>query len=67
MAPLPDLKGVKWRPLEFKNLPGEDLTRAPGFNSPYHYRLDWEVWIHTTASMDHASGPQAYHDPTPGP
>jgi len=57
--PLPDMAGVSWQPLEFKNLPGEDLSRRPRFNSPYHYRLDWEVWIHTTASMDHASGPQA--------
>ena len=31
------------------NLPGS-LDRRPYFNSPYHYRLDWEVWIHTTAS-----------------
>ena len=25
------------------------------FNSPYHRRLDWEVWIHTTASMEDAA------------
>ena len=31
-----------WRLLELKNLPG-DVRRMPGFNSPYHYRLDWEV------------------------
>jgi hypothetical protein len=40
-----------WKPLEFANLPG-DPARAPKFNSPYHHRLDWEVWIHTTASME---------------
>merc|ERR1712118_218960 len=44
-----------WRHLEFKNLPGR-LDRAPSFNSPYHYRLDWEVWIHTTASMEGGPG-----------
>lgn len=43
---------LRWRPLEFKNLPGEP-TRRPFFNSPYHYRLDWETWIHVTASMEH--------------
>ena len=43
---------VKLRPLELKNSPGEP-TRRPGFNSPYHYRLDWETWIHVTASMEH--------------
>ena len=39
-------------PLEFKNPPGEP-SRRPYFNSPYHYRLDWETWIHVTASMEH--------------
>lgn len=43
---------VAWAPLEFKNLPGEP-SRRPYFNSPYHYRLDWETWIHVTASMEH--------------
>ncbi len=43
---------ISWTPLEFKNLPGVP-TRRPRFNSPYHYRLDWETWIHTTASMEH--------------
>jgi hypothetical protein len=38
--PVPE--GVHWRPLHFHNLPGE-LTRRPFFNSPYHYRLDWQV------------------------
>ena len=43
---------VEWKNLDFKNLPGS-LDRAPWFNSPIHYRFDWEVWIHTTASMEH--------------
>eukprot|EP00039_Didymoeca_costata_P005376 m.81129 g.81129 ORF g.81129 m.81129 type:complete len:871 (+) comp12791_c0_seq2:263-2875(+) len=50
---------ITWHPLEFKNLPGPDVTRMPSFNSPYHYRLDWEVWIHTTASMEGAKGFQS--------
>ena len=45
------LAAIRWRPLHFKNLPG-DLTRMPTINSPYHYRLDWETWIATTASME---------------
>ncbi|KAK3264965.1 hypothetical protein CYMTET_26322 [Cymbomonas tetramitiformis] len=46
---------VTWQPLEFKNLPGR-VDRAPSFNSPYHYRLDWEMWIHTTARMEGQRG-----------
>eukprot|EP00960_Hanusia_phi_P023020 680327-Hanusia_phi.AAC.2 len=42
-----DFEGMSWNPLEFKNLPG-DPKKMPWFNSPYHHRLDWEVWIHTT-------------------
>ena len=50
---LPSAVGkVAWRPLELKNLPGEP-TRRPFFNSPYHYRFDWETWIQVTASMEH--------------
>jgi hypothetical protein len=26
------------------------------FNSPYHYRLDWETWIRVTASLEHLVG-----------
>ena len=24
----------------------------PKVNSPYHYRLDWDTWIQTTASLE---------------
>eukprot|EP00656_Telonema_subtile_P017912 TRINITY_DN19658_c0_g1_i2.p1 TRINITY_DN19658_c0_g1~~TRINITY_DN19658_c0_g1_i2.p1 ORF type:complete len:704 (+),score=123.07 TRINITY_DN19658_c0_g1_i2:171-2282(+) len=51
-------QGVTWSPLSYKNLPSDDLAESPGFNSPYHHRFDWEVWIHTTASMDGAKGQQ---------
>merc|ERR1711871_365308 len=37
--------------IEFKNLPG-NVKQAPWFNSPYHYRFDWQVWIETTASLE---------------
>jgi hypothetical protein len=33
-----------WVPYAFKCQPG-DLARRPGICSPYHYRLDWEVWF----------------------
>ncbi|RTZ87457.1 MAG: hypothetical protein DSY93_10605, partial [SAR324 cluster bacterium] len=42
---------VKWKALDFKNLPGT-VTKRPLVNSPYHYRFDWQVWIETTARMD---------------
>eukprot|EP00041_Stephanoeca_diplocostata_P035906 m.1282975 g.1282975 ORF g.1282975 m.1282975 type:complete len:854 (-) comp24776_c0_seq51:2098-4659(-) len=49
---------VTWHVLAFKNLPG-CVHQRPFFNSPYHYRFDWEVWIRTTAGMDAATeGPQ---------
>lgn len=41
-APTQGGANLTWPPLHFKNLPGA-LDRAPGWNSPYHYRLDWEV------------------------
>lgn len=43
---------TNWTTLDFKNLPGS-LDRAPAYNSPVHYRFDWEVWIHVTARMEH--------------
>lgn len=33
-----------------------DPRRRPMFNSPYHYRLDWETWIRVTASLEHLVG-----------
>jgi hypothetical protein len=42
---------VSWSPLDFMNLPGS-VDRRPLFTSPYHYRLDWETWIRTTASFE---------------
>ncbi len=42
---------IAWKPLDFMNLPGS-VDRRPLFTSPYHYRLDWETWIRTTASLE---------------
>lgn len=33
-----------WREYEFKVKPGK-VNRMPRFVSPYHYRLDWLMWI----------------------
>jgi len=38
-----DYKGP-WREYEFKVKPG-NVNRTPRFISPYHYRLDWGMWI----------------------
>lgn len=34
----------EWREYSFKVKPG-DVYRSPKFISPYHYRLDWLMWI----------------------
>lgn len=33
-----------WKEYEFKAKPG-DIYRQPPWISPYHYRLDWQLWI----------------------
>jgi len=33
-----------WRPYEFKCKPGNP-SRRPCWISPYHYRLDWQMWF----------------------
>ncbi|EJK50020.1 hypothetical protein THAOC_31048 [Thalassiosira oceanica] len=33
-----------WREYEFKIKPG-NVARTPRFISPYHHRLDWQMWI----------------------
>jgi hypothetical protein len=44
---------TRWRAYEFKCKPG-DPNRRPCIVSPYHYRLDWQIWF---AAM---SSPQRY-------
>jgi hypothetical protein len=33
-----------WREYEFKAKPG-DVARMPSIASPYHYKLDWQMWF----------------------
>jgi hypothetical protein len=40
-----------WLPYEFKCKPG-DPSRRPCWMSPYHYRLDWQVWFAAMGSPD---------------
>jgi hypothetical protein len=39
----PTTKSV-WKEYEFKVKPG-DISRSPGWMSPYHYRIDWQMWF----------------------
>ena len=45
---------MQWLPLLWKNLPSHPHV-APAVSSPYHHRLDWQVWIHTTARLEAAA------------
>jgi hypothetical protein len=36
--------GAHWRAYEFKCKPG-DVKRRPCWITPYHYRLDWQMWF----------------------
>jgi hypothetical protein len=40
---------AKWQPYEFKVKPG-DLKRRPAIITPYHHRLDWQIWFAAMAS-----------------
>jgi len=42
-AEVPDAD-AKWREYEFKGKPG-DVNRRPCIVSPYHWRLDWQMWF----------------------
>ncbi|HXI03551.1 MAG TPA: lipase maturation factor family protein [Candidatus Saccharimonadales bacterium] len=35
---------AEWRPYEFKCKPG-DIHRRPCILSPYHLRIDWQIWF----------------------
>jgi hypothetical protein len=41
-----------WKPYEFKAKPG-DVTRRPAVVSPYHYKLDWQMWFAAMSSYRH--------------
>jgi hypothetical protein len=42
---------AEWRAYEFKIKPG-DPRRRPGIITPYHYRLDWQIWFAAMASPE---------------
>lgn len=35
---------TKWKEYEFKGKPGR-VTRRPPIVSPYHYKIDWQMWF----------------------
>jgi hypothetical protein len=43
---------TRWRPYEFKCKPG-DVRRTPCWITPYHYRLDWQMWFAAMSRIDH--------------
>jgi uncharacterized protein YjeT (DUF2065 family) len=44
---------TQWREYQFKCKPG-DIHRAPCVVSPYHYRLDWQMWFAAMGSYEEA-------------
>ncbi len=40
-----------WRPYEFKAKPGDPL-RSPPWLSPYHLRIDWQMWFAAKSTPD---------------
>jgi hypothetical protein len=49
---------TKWRAYEFKCKPGR-VDRMPCWITPYHYRLDWQMWF--AAMSDAESEPWLVH------
>ncbi|HEX6764274.1 MAG TPA: lipase maturation factor family protein, partial [Polyangiaceae bacterium] len=43
VSPIPD-ESADWREYEFPCKPG-DVRRSPCLVTPYHYRLDWQLWF----------------------
>jgi hypothetical protein len=44
--------GGDWAPYDFRCIPGSLYFRGC-ITAPFHYRLDWQNWIETTASWEH--------------
>lgn len=44
--------GATWLEYHFKGKPG-DVTITPPIVSPYHYKLDWQMWFAAMSSYDH--------------
>ncbi|PYK11185.1 MAG: hypothetical protein DME61_01375 [Verrucomicrobia bacterium] len=49
-ADLPD-PNAEWREYEFKGKPS-DVNRRPCIVSPYHWRLDWQMWFAAMSPPD---------------
>jgi hypothetical protein len=49
-SPLPD-ENADWREYEFPCKPG-DVRRAPCLVTPYHYRLDWQLWFAALSNFE---------------
>lgn len=49
-AEYPDAN-AEWREYEFKGKPG-NVNRRPCIVSPYHWRLDWQMWFAATSPPD---------------
>jgi len=49
-AEVPDAN-AEWREYEFKGKPG-DVNRRPSIVSPYHWRLDWQMWFAAMSPPD---------------
>ena len=52
------LESGAWKPYEFKVKPG-DPNRRPAIITPYHYRLDWQIWFAAMAAPN--DYPWTYH------
>ncbi len=51
-------ESATWKPYEFRCKPG-DPNRRPCVMSPYHYRLDWQIWF--AAMTDPQGAPWTLH------
>jgi hypothetical protein len=49
---------TRWKPYEFKCKPG-DVMRRPCLITPYHLRLDWQMWF--AALSDYENEPWIIH------
>jgi hypothetical protein len=44
---------TRWTPYEFHCKPGDPMRR-PCWMSPYHYRIDWQIWFAAMTDPNHA-------------
>jgi hypothetical protein len=49
---------ARWQEYQFNAKPG-DINRRPALISPYHYRIDWQIWF--AAMSDYKSNPWLVH------